>query len=111
MNRKFFSLSLVIPAAFWMAACSDSEISSSDISTITQSIFIVPEGYTGEPYNRSYTSDEFYVNVNEKIRICGVYSIDGKYVSTEKAMPYYNTHKWTIDNEENHGSCDGGGRR
>ena len=88
MNRKFFSLSLVIPAAFWMAACSDSEISSSDISTITQSIFIVPEGYTGEPYNRSYTSDEFYVNVNEKIRICGVYSIDGKYVSTEKAMPY-----------------------
>jgi hypothetical protein len=104
MNRKFFSLSLVIPAAFWMAACSDSEISSSDISTITQSIFIVPEGYTGEPYNRSYTSDEFYVNVNEKIRICGVYSIDGKYVSTEKAMPYYNTHKWTIDNEENHGS-------
>ena len=42
MNRKFFSLSLVILAAFWMAACSDSEISSSDISTITQSIFIVP---------------------------------------------------------------------
>ena len=83
-------------------ACSDAEIQSSDISEISQSIFVVPETYRSEPYkdNLYKASDKFYVNLKDKIRICGVYSIDGEYVTAETAMPYYNTHKWTIDDYE-----------
>ena len=90
--------------SFFAVSCSDSEISSSDVPTLSQSIYIVPESYSGEPYIRSTPSDIFFVNVNDKLRICGIYSINGEHLSTDKATPYYTTHKWTIDNEETNSS-------
>lgn len=104
MNYKFLPLSITFSTAiaFTLISCSDSEIHSSDTPELTQSIFVVPESYYGEPYKNSrYSpSDKFYVNINEKIRICGVYAINGEYISTEQAIPYYSFHKWNIDNEE-----------
>ena len=99
MNRLLLTL-MFTATALPFIACSDSEIQSSDIPQITQSIFIVPETYRKDPYPAFKSSDKFYVNVNEKIRICGGYFINGEYASAEEAMPYYNTHKWTIDNYE-----------
>ncbi len=103
MIIRYFPSSVALLAAisFLQMSCTDSEIDSSDISEITQSIFVVPEGFYGEPYSSQYkSSDKFYVNINEKIRICGVYSINGKYATSEEAIPYYSTHKWTIDDNE-----------
>lgn len=104
MNYKILPLSIAFASAVLtsLVSCSDSEIQSSDIPELTQSIFIVPESYYGEPYNnKGYKpSDKFYVNINEKIRICGVYAINGEYIPTEQAMPYYSFHKWKIDNDE-----------
>ena len=104
MNYKIPPLSIAFASAVLtsLISCSDSEIQSSDIPELTQSIFVVPESYYGEPYNsnRYKASDKFYVNVNEKIRICGVYAINGEYISTDKAVPYYISHKWKINNNE-----------
>ncbi len=102
MNYKPFLLPIIFSAAIsqLLVSCSDSEIQSSDVPEITQSIFIVPETFIGDPYNSYASSDEFYVNVNEKIRICGIYSLDGKYIPSDQSIIYYNTHKWTIDNNE-----------
>lgn len=104
MNRKHLPLFTILSTAmsFALISCSDSEIQSSDTPEISQSIFVVPEGYREEPYKdkRYSSSDKFFVNVNEKIRICGIYSINGEYISTDRATPYYNIHKWTIDNKE-----------
>ena len=104
MNYKFLPSSIAFATAitFSLISCSDSEIQSSDIPELTQSIFIVPESYYGEPYEdkRYKSSDKFYVNINEKIRICGVYAINGEYISAEQAIPYYSFHKWKIDNDE-----------
>ncbi|SIN86911.1 hypothetical protein [Fibrobacter sp. UWB11] len=104
MNYKIFPLSIAFCTAITLPliSCSDSEIHASDVPELTQSIFVVPEGYYGDPYNdmRYASSDKFYVNINEKIRICGIYAINGEYVSTDKAIPYYITHKWNIDNNE-----------
>lgn len=102
MNYKFSILPIIFSAVIsqLLISCSDSEIHSSDIPEITQSIFIVPENFIGEPYIRYASSDEFYVNVNEKIRICGIYSIDGEFVPSDQSILYYNTHKWTIDSNE-----------
>ena len=104
MNYKFLPLSIAFATAitFSLISCSDSEIHSSDVPELTQSIFVVPESFYGEPYNgnRYKASDKFYVNVNEKIRICGVYAINGEYISTDKSIPYYISHKWKIDNNE-----------
>ena len=104
MNYKIFPLSIVFSTAIALPliSCSDPEIHSSDVPELTQAIFVVPESYYGDPYNdkRYGTSDRFYVNVNEKIRICGVYAINGEYISTDKAIPYYLSHKWQIDNDE-----------
>ena len=104
MNYKFLPLSIAFSAAFLLplVSCSDAEIHASDIPEITQSIFVVPESYVGEPYKSSQyqASDKFFVNINEKLRICGIYSVNGEYIPTDKATPYYNTHKWIIDKDE-----------
>jgi len=78
-------------------SCSDIKINSLDIPELSQSIFIVPEGFYGEPYTWPTQSKNHYVNINEKLRICGVYSLNGTYIPSDEAIPYYNTHKWTID--------------
>jgi hypothetical protein len=78
MNYKFHFLPIIFSAVIvhLFVSCSDSEIQSSDVPEITQSIFVVPENYIGDPYNRYAPSDEFYVDINEKIRFCGIYSVN-----------------------------------
>ena len=103
MYHRIFPISVVFAtASLLLIACTDSKINSSDIPEITQSIFVVPESYYGNPYEskRYHPSDEFFVNVNEKIKICGIYSLDGNYISSEESTPYYNTHRWLIDNKD-----------
>lgn len=108
MNLRFHILSLLFAIAtmFLMSSCSDAEIHSSDTPELSQSIFIVPETFFGEPYKDGLydPAEEFYVNVNEKIRICGIYAIDSEYIPTHQATPYYSSHKWTIDNNETNAS-------
>ena len=75
MQHKIFPISVVFAtASLLLIACTDSKINSSDIPEITQSIFVVPESYYGNPYEskRYHPSDEFFVNVNEKIKIGGI---------------------------------------
>jgi hypothetical protein len=102
MNYKFHFLPIIFSAVIvhLFVSCSDSEIQSSDVPEITQSIFVVPENYIGDPYNRYAPSDEFYVDINEKIRFCGIYSVNGEFVPSDQSIMYYNTHKWTVDDNE-----------
>lgn len=102
MISKIIPLSLALP--FVLISCSDSEINSSDIPEISQAIFVVPETYNYEPYNKYFTSNNFYVNTKEKIRIWGIYAINGEYIPTENSTEYYLTHKWTIDDDVVSGS-------
>ena len=108
MKFKFYSLSTLLAIAITslMSSCSDAEIHSSDTPELSQSIFIVPETAFGEPYKDGLydPAEEFYVKIKKKIRICGVYSIDNEYISTNQATPYFNTHKWVIDDNETNGS-------
>ena len=108
MNFKLNLLSSLFAIAifFLMSSCSDAKIHSSDTPELSQSIFIVPETFFGEPYKDGLfdPAEEFYVNVNEKIRICGIYAIDNEYIPTNQATPYYSSHKWTIDNNETNAS-------
>lgn len=101
MNNKFLLLSFFSTAiALMHVSCTDAEIHASDVPELTQSIIVVPESFYGDPYPIYSPSDKFYVNVNEKIRICGAYFLNGKYITTDKAVPYYITHKWRIENNE-----------
>lgn len=101
MNSKFLLLPIFSTAiALSLISCSDAEIQASDVPELTQSIIVVPEGVYGDPYPIYQPSDKFYVKINEKLRICGVYFLDGKYLSIDKSIPYYITHKWKIDNDE-----------
>lgn len=97
------ALSLVA-LSFVLNSCSDSEVNASDIPEITQAIYVVPESYTHEPYKKYATAENFYVNYKEKIRIWGIYAINGTEIPTEKSTEYYLTHKWNIDGEETSGS-------
>ena len=108
MNYKFLPLSIACSLAISLplVSCSDSEIQSSDIPEMTQSIFVVPENFHGEISSSQYKpSDKFYVKINEKIRICGIYSINGEYIETDEALSYYNSHKWIIDGKESESSA------
>lgn len=102
MKFQFYSLSIFFSLVFFflMISCSDAEIHSSDTPELSQSIFIVPESYFGEPYIQYTTSENFHVDQNEKIRICGVYAIDNKYIPTDQSTPFYSSQKWYLDNEE-----------
>lgn len=83
-----------------MISCSDSEIHSSDTPELTQSIFIVPESEFGEPYIQYAAAEKFYVDLNKKVRICGVYALDSEFIPIDQSTPYYRSHKWIIDNSE-----------
>ena len=95
---------VTLAATSVLMSCFDSKIQSSDIPEITQSIFIVPEHFAGEPYNRYAPSDVYYVNINEKIRLWAIYSVNGDFIPTDQSIELYNTHKWTIDNKESSAS-------
>lgn len=102
MKFQFYPLSIIFSTIlfFLTISCSDNEIHNSDIPELSQSIFIVPENYFGEPYNQYPPAENFYVDINKKVRICGIYSIDSEYISADQASLYYSSHKWTIDNNE-----------
>lgn len=102
MRFQFYSLSVFFSIVIFllMISCSDAEIHSSDTPELSQSIFIVPENYFGEPYNQYSSSENFYVDLNEKIRVCGIYAIDNKYIPTDQSASFYNSNKWHLDNEE-----------
>ena len=102
---KTVGTALSIACSFALNSCSDSKISSSDITDLSQAIFVVSETYRGEPYKQYATSDAFYVNVNEKVRISGYYALNGEFISTDKSIDLYNTHKWTIEGKEYDGSA------
>ena len=106
MFQKISSLSKkllgLLPAAapFVLTSCSDSEIHSSSIPKVTQTIFVVSE-FADEPYkNNTYApGEDFYINLNEKVRIWGIYAIDGEYIPTSLSGAYYASHQWTIDDK------------
>lgn len=102
MKLRFYSLSILFLAIIFsqIISCSDAEIISSDTPKLSQSIFIVPETYLGEPYIQYASSENFYVDINKKFKICGIYAIDSEYISNDQATSYYNSHKLTIDNNE-----------
>jgi len=98
MIQKFVLPLLIIFS--WFVSCSDSNISDSDIVHLTQKIYVVPEGFTGEPYNKTYSSEKFFIDIKERVRICVVYSINGNPLSTNESIKFYNTHKWYIEDNE-----------
>ena len=102
MKFAFYSVSIFfsVVLSFLLISCSDSDIQSSDVPEISQSIYIVPESYFGEPYNQYASTERVYIDIDKKVRICGVYAIDSEFISSDQASLYYSTHKWIIDNNE-----------
>ena len=102
MYFKFFPLSIAVLTFFsaMMVSCSDAEIGTSDVPKLTQGIYVIPENYYNEPYMQYAPSDEFYINVNEKIKICGVYSINDEPIPIDLSSPYFQSHRWVIDSRE-----------
>lgn len=83
-----------------LISCSDAEIGPSDVPVITQAIYVVPENYYDEPYKKYVSSENFYVNINQKIKICGIYTADKDTLPIDLSAPYYSSHRWTIDDRE-----------
>lgn len=102
MNYKYSPLSIIFLIAnlFLMISCSDSEIRPHDVPEISQSIFIIPEAYTCDYYSQYASAENFYIDLNKKVRICSIYSIDSEFVPTDQSKLYYSSHQWTIDNEK-----------
>ena len=107
MILKIHSLLLIFSAffAFLLVSCTDSEIHSSDIPELSQSIFVISEKDYGEPYNGHAPSYVYFVNINEKLRICGVYAIDSTFMPIDQSIIYYSSRKLTIDNNETNAAC------
>lgn len=102
MRSKLFPLSIVALTILstWMVSCSDSEIGASDVPKLTQGIYVIPENYYNEPYKQYAPSDVFYINVNEKIKICGVYDVNDEHIPIDQSTPYFRSHRWEIDGKE-----------
>ena len=83
-----------------MISCSDSEIRPHDVPEISQSIFIIPESYTCDQFSQQASEENFYTDINKKIRICGVYSIDSQSVPADQSKLYYSSRQWTIDDDK-----------
>ena len=99
LSKSFFGLAFVT-ASVILSSCSNSEISSSDIPEISQAIFVVPEGYSYEPYKQHAPSSIFYVDVNEKVRVWGIYAINDDFIPTDQSTDLYSSHRLVLDDKE-----------
>lgn len=102
MKCRFYFIFIFISTIIFSltTSCSEAEVLSSDTPELTQSIFIVPESYFGEPYKQYAAAEKFYIDLNKKVRICGVYALDSEFIPIDQSNTYYSSHKWIIDNNE-----------
>ena len=63
-------------------------------------MFVVPDRYSGLPYNYSQPTSIIYLDTNESVKFWASYSLDGVYIPTEEAEVHFINHDWTIEGEE-----------
>lgn len=89
---------LVIMQVF--LACGESYlVEESDLSTLNQYIFVLPDRYSGQPYNYGPPSTTIYLDTNQTVKFYASYSLDGHFIASDSAENHFLNHSWTIDGE------------
>jgi len=84
-----------------LMACGDSHmVKDSDLQTLDQHIFVIPDYFSGQPYNYAQPTSVVYLDTNEAVKFWAGYSLNGTYLTTELSEDYYLSHSWIIDGEE-----------
>ena len=82
-------------------ACGDSHLlQDSDSPTLRQHIFVVPDRYSGQPYNYDQPVTVVYLDTNESVKFWAGYSLDSAYLASDAAEDHFINHAWTIEGEE-----------
>lgn len=83
-----------------LSSCGEESLfSEEDVSTIEQSIFVVPEDFSGQPFLSGSPAKKTYIDINETAKFWAVYSLDGLYLTQRQASDYIQETLWEIENE------------
>lgn len=97
---NIIALVIFLYATIMLAGCGkDSLFDASEVSSLEQSIFIVPANYTGLPFIGRSPAKTVYLDTNETIKIWAVYSLDGQYLTQREASSYIQGNFWEVEGE------------
>ena len=83
-----------------LIACGESYlIDESEQPTLRQHTFVLPDRFTGQPYNYTSPVTTVYLDTNESVKFWAAYSIDWQYIPSDSAESHFLSHSWTIENE------------
>lgn len=84
-----------------LTACGDDyTVSETSVPTLKQHVFVLPDRFNGQPYLSSTPVNTVYLDTSETVKLYAVYSLDGKYLTTDSSTDYYQSHSWEIDGEK-----------
>lgn len=99
MNKNII-LSLLMVALFFVGCGDDALFKEENAQSLKQYIYLVPDRFSGEPYNSSYLpSRTSYINANQDIKLWAVISKNSSYMDSDEAKDNVKNFLWTIGEE------------
>ena len=102
LHRTFLAGTFAAIPLLGLLGCGEDYLfSESSVPSLKQHIFVLPDRYTGQPYNYSSSPvSTVYLDTNESVKLWAAYSLDGAYIASDTSDNHYLSHSWNIDGEE-----------
>ena len=93
-------LASALVACAFISCGDDANFHTSEKKTLTQEVYVVPEGITGAVHLFYSPKKEVFLNVNENVRIQAVFRLNGEVLDGDEAVSYYRSLLWKINGKK-----------
>ena len=107
MERQYRTYTYVLATAaalavmFSVSGCGDANLaSSSDTRSLKQHIFVLPDRFSGQPYQYGSPIHTVYLDTNESVKFWASYTVDDVFMHSDTADNHYLSHSWILEGEE-----------
>lgn len=90
----------VLVACAFISCGDDAYFYTSEKKTLTQEVYVVPEGVTGAVHLFYSPKKEAFLDVNENVRIQAVFRLNGEVLDGDEAVNYYRNLLWKINGKK-----------
>lgn len=98
--RLFRILAAALVACAFISCGDDANFHTSEKRTLTQEVYVVPEGITGAVHLFYSPKKEVFLNINENVRIQAVFRLNGEVLDGDEAVSYYRSLLWKINGKK-----------
>lgn len=98
MNKAF--LLLAMGFLILLSSCGDDALYTEGRSEyLKQLVYVVPDRYSGEPQAAYTPSKTAYIRVNQDVKICAMYTLNGLFVASDKTTDNIESVLWILGDE------------